>query len=377
MVAPMHRLLAAADGLSLVCEAPHWRVAWCGAVTYEQDWMVESFLGVRGLRAAPGRARAWQEALDHAAGQRGLTLQWCMPTPADLMQTVSLANLTSIRTSGDYRYLLDNGFNWTWFLHVNALARALELTPYKDVFISHAKTSSTAGEAYAEVESLLAALSSGPVGIGDEIGRTERSIVMRTCREDGVLVKPDVPIAAPDRCFGRNAFLESAPLIGETYSEHPAGRWWYVAVFNASRAKEEMKFHVSLADLGPTAPGSAVIAFDWRRRTCARLEADAGWRGSLSWQEWDYHVLCPLLPGEIAVIGDVSKYATAGDRRITAIRATDGEVKFDVLGVPGTIAEIWGWSAQPLHGVSEREPTGLWRLRLHLEAPLTPVTLHT
>ena len=29
--------------------------AW-GAVTYEQDWLVESFLGVRGLREAPGRA---------------------------------------------------------------------------------------------------------------------------------------------------------------------------------------------------------------------------------------------------------------------------------------------------------------------------------
>src|SRR5262249_24329665 len=77
--------------------------AW-GAVTYEQDWMVESFLGVRGLRATPGAARAWQEALDRSAGQRGMTLQWCMSTPADFMQSVSLANLTSIRTSGDYRY---------------------------------------------------------------------------------------------------------------------------------------------------------------------------------------------------------------------------------------------------------------------------------
>jgi hypothetical protein len=348
--------------------------AW-GALTYEQDWMVESFLGVRGLRVAPGRARAWQEGLDCAAARRGMTLQWCMSTPADFMQAVSLANLTSIRTSGDYRYLFDNGLNWMWFLHVNALARALGLTPYKDVFISHGKTANTAGEAYAEVESLLASLSSGPVGIGDEIGCTDRNLVLRTCREDGVLVKPDVPIAALDRCFVHNAFLEPEPLIGETYSEHPAGRWWYVAVFNACRTKQTIDYRVALSDLGPSAPRGPVIAFDWRRRTCVRLEPDGGWDGSLPWQDWEYRVLCPLLLGETAVFGDVSKYASAGDRRIAAIRAVDGKVTFDVFGVPGTVAEISGWSTRPLRGVSERDASGMWRLRLHLEAPVASVSL--
>jgi len=348
--------------------------AW-GALTYEQDWMVESFLGVRSLRSAPGRARAWQEALDHAAATRGMTLQWCMATPADFMQAVSLATLTSIRTSGDYRYLFDNGLNWMWFLHVNALARALGLTPYKDVFISHGKTASTAGEAYAEVESLLASLSSGPVGIGDEIGCTDRDLVLRTCREDGVLVKPDVPIAALDRCFMHNSFLEPQPLVGETYSEHPAGRWWYVAVFNACRTKQTIDYRIALGDLGPSAPRAAVIAFDWRRRTCDRLEPGGGWDGSLPWQDWEYRVLCPLLPGELTVFGDVSKYACVGDRRIAAIRAIEGEVRFDVFGVPGTVAEIWGWSAHPLRGVSERDESGIWRLRLTVDAPVVSVSL--
>jgi len=349
--------------------------AW-GVITYEQDWMVESFLGVRGLRAGPGRARAWQEGLDRAAGARGMTLQWCMSTPADFMQTVSLANLVSIRTSGDYRYLFDNGLNWVWFLHVNALARALGLIPYKDVFISHGKTANSAGEDYVEVESLLAALSSGPVGIGDEIGCTDRGIVMRTCREDGVLVKPDVPIAALDRCFLRNAYLEPQPLIGETYSDHPAGRWCYVAVFNAYRGKEPIDYRVAVDTLGESAPRGPVIAFDWRQRTCTQLAAGGAWSGSLSWQDWEYRVLCPVLDGEVAVIGDVSKYATAGDRRIAAIRVTDGALQFDVLGVPGTAVEIWGWSAHPIRGVSDRDSSsGVWRLRLALDAPVTCVSL--
>ena len=74
---------------TLLDQAASW-----GVEVFEHDWLVECFLGVRGLREAPGRARAWQEGLDRAAGQRGMTLQWCMPTPADLMQTATLRNVS-------------------------------------------------------------------------------------------------------------------------------------------------------------------------------------------------------------------------------------------------------------------------------------------
>jgi len=238
----------------MMADAARW-----GAITYEQDWMVETFLGVRGLREQAGRARAWQEHLDAGAAAHGLHLQWCMATPADFFQTVTMRQLASIRTSGDYRYLFDNGLNWVWFLHTNALARALGLVPFKDVFLSHGATSMSDGEPYAEVEALLASLSAGPVGIGDQLGCTDRDLVMRTCREDGVLVKPDVPIAAVDQCFRANSFFEPSALIGECYSAHPAGRWVYVASFNAHRGKQPLDVRVELAALGESRPWSRSI----------------------------------------------------------------------------------------------------------------------
>jgi len=317
-----------------------------GGITYEQDWMVESFLGVRGLREYPGRAHEWQRHLDRAAGEHGLYLQWCMATPADFCETVALRNVASIRTSGDYRYLFDNGLNWVWFLHTNALARALGLNPFKDVFLSHGKTTFSKGEPYAEVEAMLAVLSAGPVGIGDQLGSSNRDIIMRTCREDGVLVKPDAPISAIDRCFRANAFFVVEPLIGETYSAHPAGRWAYVTTFNASRQKQTLRCRVELADLGAMQPAGPVMAYDWRRGAWNRLEHNGAWDLELSFQDWDYRVLCPILPGEIAVFGDVTKYATAGDRRIAHITSLRDGVSFDLLGVPDTQVEIRGYSAQ-------------------------------
>src|SRR5690606_34646755 len=46
----------------------HQAAGW-GVETFEHDWLIDCFLGVRGLRAAPGRARAWQEGVDRAAGR--------------------------------------------------------------------------------------------------------------------------------------------------------------------------------------------------------------------------------------------------------------------------------------------------------------------
>ncbi|MCX5738877.1 MAG: hypothetical protein NTZ61_10370 [Proteobacteria bacterium] len=120
---------------ALYAKLLHQAASW-GVLTFEHDWLIECFLGVRGLREAPGRARAWQEGLDAAAGEQGLTLQWCMASPADAFQSVTLRNVTSIRTSGDYKYLIGSGALWSWFLYGNALARALGLQPFKDVFLS-------------------------------------------------------------------------------------------------------------------------------------------------------------------------------------------------------------------------------------------------
>jgi hypothetical protein len=325
----------------LMASAAGW-----GAITYEQDWMVESFLGVRGLRAGAGRAREWQEGLDRAAAEHGLTLQWCMATPADFLQTVTLDRVTSIRTSGDYRYLFDNGLNWVWFLHGNALARGLGLNAFKDVFISD-RDAEQGGEPYAEVEALLAALSTGPVGIGDRIGRADRALVLRTCREDGVLVKPDAPLAALDRCFERHGYLDRRLLFGETYSSHPAGCWLYLVALHASRHREALSDRLPLAELDRLRPSAPLLAYRWRTGTWTRLEAAAAWEVELAFQDWDYCVLCPLLPGDRALFGDVARYATVGDRRIAGIEASAETISFDVRGVPGAVAELHGYSADP------------------------------
>jgi hypothetical protein len=87
-------------------------------------------------------------------------------------------------------------------------------------------------------------------------------------------------------------------------------------------------------------------------------------------QAWDYRILCPVLPGEIAVVGDVSRYVSAGDARLRGVRATEGGLAFEALGGPGECFEITCWSARPPRGVRVLDPTGGRSLEVRWEGGL-------
>jgi hypothetical protein len=314
--------------------------AW-GVEVFEHDWLIECYLGVRGLRA-PGRAAAWQEGIDAALGARALHAQWCMASPADFAQASRLRHVTSIRTSGDHGYMVGPELLWAWFLHNNVMARALGLWPYKDVFHS------APGSATREVEALLAALSGGPVGIGDRIGEADVDLIRRTCRADGVLVRPDVPVAAIDRATFDAPVWTDELLVGSAHSRHAAGRWGYALTCNVSSDGVSHQRRVALADLGEDRPDTESVAlFDWRTGRIDVLERDGGYDVALDATGWDYRVVAPVLDGKLAVIGDPALYACAGDARIAAIALDDGGVTVTVLGADEHVRVV-GWSPAPI-----------------------------
>jgi hypothetical protein len=361
-------------------------VTW-GVEVFEHDWLIECFLGVRELRA-PGRAAAWQEGIDAGLGARNLHAQWCMASPADFAQTSRLRHVTSIRTSGDHGYLVGPELLWAWFLHTNVMARALGLWPYKDVFHS------APGSGTREVEALLAALSAGPVGLGDRIGEADVGLIRRTCRADGVLVRPDVPIAAIDGAMFAAPVWSGELLVGSAHTQHSAGRWGYVVSCNVGSEQHARDARVSLDSVGEDRPGTERVAvFDWQRGRVEVMPADGDYEIALEPAGWDYRVLAPVLPGGVAVIGDPALYACAGDSRIAdVVSDRDGDgVTVTVLGA-GERVRIAGWSERPIsarawapaNGTHALAPThdattGAWELaldvagagwvKLHISAP--------
>ena len=348
-------------------------VAW-GVETFEHDWLVEVFFGVRAMRCEPGRAMSWQEGIDTAARDRGITLQWCMGSAADFAQTTTLTQVTSVRTSGDHGYIASAGQLWAWFCTTNALARSLDLMPFKDVFRADPEVAGQNGEP----EALLSALSTGPVGLGDRVGRMDPALALRTCRADGLLVKPNTAIAATDESLLSGPAFASTLLVAECSSEHSAGHWTYVVAMHANPGEEPISGEVPLesvspfersagAGLNPARSGPAdLVAWDWRKRTATRLAADAAIPISLGREGWAFYVLAPVLGSGLAVIGDVTKFVTAGDARIEVAETPTG-VRLVVKG-PGERVTVAGWAAvaptSPDAAVAHDPSTGVWTIAI-------------
>jgi hypothetical protein len=56
-------------------------------------------------------------------------------------------------------------------------------------------------EPMVQTQSLLAFLAGGPYGPSDGVGGGNRSLIMRSCREDGLLLRADKPVTMMDSAF--------------------------------------------------------------------------------------------------------------------------------------------------------------------------------
>ena len=85
-------------------------------------------------------------------------------------------------------------------------------------------------ETFPELHALVACLTAGPVAIGDGIGDADATLVRRTARSDGVLLKPDRPALALDSVYFQEAFGKGGPKgeVTATFVEIGKLRWRFI-----------------------------------------------------------------------------------------------------------------------------------------------------
>ena len=210
--------------------------------------------------------------------------------------------------------------------------------------------------------------------MGDRVGRMDPELAMRTCRADGLLIKPDVPIAAVDTSMvGAPAFAPEL-LVAECYTDHRAGRWSYALGMHANPGADDVTGEIVLAELGVSTPTGDVAIWDWRSGTVTVAGPEDRLPLTLAKEDWAYFVIAPVLAdGRLAVIGDVSKFVTAGDARIEVdpidVPADDDRlagVRVTVKGAGETVT-ITGWSTAPVT-IAPDHHTG------DGDGPITPIT---
>jgi hypothetical protein len=335
-------------------------VDW-GIETYEQDWLWNQYSYLPWLRQRVERAEQWMADLTGAAAARGLTMQECMPSGAHLMDTIDRPVVTTIRTSTDYKSDVSKETWWPQFHTVNLLAYAVGLLPFKDNFRS--------ADVRGFEEALVSILSAGMVGPSDALGASVPAILRATCRDDGLLLKPDRPAFPLDAMF----LPHQRPYTVATVSHRPGlGTWHYLAAFLFASAHPERTamdktwaaisyagrdvakmfvfptevtdWHVDLArELGAR---GRYVAWDWRAGTAAEVEGTLELAPAEHLYEARYVVLAPVLSNDLALLGEAAKVVTLADRRFTSIEVLPDALSIALEGAPGERVTLQAWDAR-------------------------------
>ena len=173
-----------------------------GMTLFEIDFMEKNFESTAYYRDTPGAADGWLEGLSTAALKRNLPTQLCSDSARDVLASVRLPAVTQFRGSLDYACDCDaEPYTGNWDVgQQSLLISSLGLGASKDTFmtnpvqdgINHQQANNcTVNNGHVELDLFLATLSSGPVGFGDGVGDTNRTLLMRCCTADGTILRAD------------------------------------------------------------------------------------------------------------------------------------------------------------------------------------------
>uniref|UniRef100_K1PIP2 Uncharacterized protein n=1 Tax=Magallana gigas TaxID=29159 RepID=K1PIP2_MAGGI len=316
-----------------------------GLVLYEQDWLNVEFAGLPSFLNNVNLGNLWLEEMADAAKLWKIPIQYCMSNTRHALKAVQLDIVTQARVSGDYHPGHDQ-----WRIGVSSmLAAAIGLRPFKDTFWT---TTNQPGNKYRSTEpypglnAVVSTLSTGPVGPGDMVGGTNRSLLMRCCNEDGMILKPSIPATSIDRQLIMAASGAMKDMeVWSTYSAMSVGGT--VKYFGMVLGVDTAGFKLLIKDLNfmADAQRDEYIVFEHRSP-----QSHVTFTTSLTMPNCTktnfclYHFIPEMKIGNthtVFLMGETDKWVPVSEQRIVAITPIqDTDIVLTVAGVRGETVRI-------------------------------------
>ena len=193
-------------------------------ILYQQDWLSYEYYLLHQAYTEFNLTNQWLTSMGEAADKVDINLHYIMSYPRHVLKALEVPRVTQVRASGDYAFnVIDPARSPQWNMGITSMfLDALGLAPNKDVLWSTSVQpdnpySDHANETVPDRAILIATLSTGPVGIGDAVNLTNVSRIMRCCRPDGLILKPDRAITTINALAADWAHYDNVPQ-GELYS---------------------------------------------------------------------------------------------------------------------------------------------------------------
>ena len=191
--------------------------------TYEVDFMADNFRGCTDCFSDVGAADRFYVGMATAAAERNITIQYCLPSATDMLESLSLPAVIQARASGDYARPEGNTQPWSNVVTLGGaslLMGATRMAPSKDTLwtaspqpdtSSDRTTSGYHTQPHVQLDSILAVLSLGPVGISDALNYTDAGLISQGFRSatDSTLLRPSRPLSTIDAVFTNHSRVSS------------------------------------------------------------------------------------------------------------------------------------------------------------------------
>ena len=323
----------------------------------------------------------WLAQMASGAAANGVTIEYGTTISRFVLNTATLPAVTHARGANDYCV---RAVNDSWRVGpAAAFFWSVGLYTTKDTFFSSSNETTAHGdfngyyERHPELHAAVSALSAGPVSPSDAPGGGNVSLIMRTCRSDGTLLKPDAPAMPLDAFWLGSAFCGGRKGKGCPVAAPAPGELWATAtrigstmvwplvfaqltadfglelagVFSHLRGVPSMHRDGSVAPAGwqPPArgwvlfrPGAPLDRQPPRLIACnATLKLTAG----ATYGDFTLHALSPIVMAagggpDWALLGETDKFVPISRQRILGITTDASQLRVAVAGAAREVVTL-------------------------------------
>ncbi len=194
--------------------------------------------------------------------------------------------------------------------------------------------------AYSKFEMIWLGLSCGPIGIGDRIGKENVELIARCVKDDGEIIKPDVPSAPVDSCYLSNphtiqsdrgvAVFSHSELSGKESGNENRENYkvFYLLVFNVHPFARKVKFYLAYSEFGADRNKNFCV-YNFFTKEIRRVSALYVNEYTLKRRVFHYEIIAPLIDG-IAFFGDVTKHVSCSSQIISRVHMENGTCEVEL-----------------------------------------------
>ena len=173
------------------------------------------------------------------------------------------------------------------------------------------------------LESFVASMSTGAVAPGDGIGMSNATLIFRSIRTDGLLLKPSRPMSSVDYWYRQQAFTEAGVQwqLQETYTELQGLRWHYVMAVDLDRqlSVSADSLHINVTQQSYVAYYSA-SGFTHLYKTARLLNASQPLiLPPTTLPAFSVYYVAPVLADSVVLYGERDKWVRISEQRIHSL----------------------------------------------------------